>query len=68
MARVNLFFLISFIWTWAASAQEVTPIHFNHIGLEDGLSQSTVFAITQDDQGNMWFATQNGLNKYDGYD
>ena len=68
MARVNLFFLISFIWTWAASAQEVTPIHFNHIGLEDGLSQSTVFAITQDDQGNMWFATQNGLNKYNGYD
>lgn len=49
-------------------AQELSGIRFTHFGLEDGLSQNIVFAITQDKQGNMWFATQNGLNKYDGYD
>lgn len=48
-------------------AQNPTPINFVHIGLNDGLSQSTVVDITQDRQGNMWFATHNGLNKFDGY-
>jgi ligand-binding sensor domain-containing protein len=40
---------------------------FDQIGLEQGLSQSTVYAIVQDAQGFMWFGTQDGLNKYDGY-
>lgn len=43
------------------------PINFSHISLNEGLSQSTVFAIDQDKQGNMWFATYDGVNKYDGY-
>ena len=43
-------------------------VSFTHIGLEDGLSQSTVLSITQDVQGNMWFATFNGVNRFDGYD
>ena len=42
-------------------------IHFTHIGLEEGLSHSTIFAINQDKEGNLWFATYDGLNKYDGY-
>ncbi len=42
-------------------------IRFDRIGLEDGLSQSTVNAIVQDAQGFMWFGTQDGLNRYDGY-
>lgn len=40
---------------------------FQHFSVEDGLSQSTVRAIAQDCQGNIWFGTQNGLNKYNGY-
>ena len=40
---------------------------FKRLGLEDGLSQSTIFSIIQDKQGYMWFGTANGLNKYDGY-
>lgn len=31
------------------------------------MSQSTVFSIDQDQRGNMWFATYDGVNKYDGY-
>ena len=42
-------------------------IHFTHIGLEEGLSHSTVFAINQDNEGYLWFATYDGVNKYDGY-
>ncbi len=52
----------------------VPPIHFiaqnyrfDRISLEQGLSQSTVYWITQDKKGFMWFGTQDGLNRYDGY-
>ncbi len=43
------------------------PVKFERIGLEQGLSQSSVYCILQDHQGFMWFGTQAGLNKYDGY-
>ncbi|MBV6506060.1 MAG: Sensor histidine kinase RcsC [Syntrophorhabdaceae bacterium] len=43
------------------------PIKFEHLRLEQGLSQSSVYCILQDHQGFMWFGTQGGLNKYDGH-
>jgi ligand-binding sensor domain-containing protein/signal transduction histidine kinase len=50
--------------TWALS----TAFRFAQITPKDGLSQATVLDILQDRQGFMWFATQDGLNRYDGYD
>ena len=41
-------------------------ILFRHIGVESGLSQSTVLAILQDRTGLMWIGTKSGLNRYDG--
>ncbi|MCP4153019.1 MAG: hypothetical protein GY757_35125 [bacterium] len=41
---------------------------FHHISIEDGLSNSTVYSICQDDRGFMWFGTEDGLSKYDGYE
>ena len=38
---------------------------FFHLTTKDGLSQSSVFAITQDYLGFMWIGTRDGLNKYD---
>ena len=43
-------------------------ITFSHISINEGLSQSTVFSITQDKADNMWFATYDGVNRYDGYE
>lgn len=40
---------------------------FENISNKDGLSHSTVFATIQDSTGYMWFGTQDGLNRYDGY-
>jgi len=42
-------------------------IKFEKLSVENGMSQSSVLNIIQDDQGFMWFATLDGLNKYDGY-
>jgi hypothetical protein len=44
-----------------------TPARFEHLSLEQGLSQSSVFCILQDSKGFLWVGTQDGLNKYDGY-
>lgn len=41
---------------------------FDHLSTIDGLSQNSVNDIFQDSQGFIWFATQEGLNKYDGYE
>ncbi|MDF1672515.1 MAG: two-component regulator propeller domain-containing protein, partial [Vicingaceae bacterium] len=42
-------------------------IKFRHLTIKDGLSQSDVSSILQDDKGLMWFGTQDGLNVYNGF-
>jgi signal transduction histidine kinase/ligand-binding sensor domain-containing protein len=44
-----------------------SDIRFSHLSREQGLSQSRVTQIVQDNQGFLWFATQYGLDRYDGY-
>lgn len=34
---------------------------------KDGLSSMTIADMLQDHKGQLWFATWNGLNKFDGY-
>ena len=43
-------------------------MRFEHLTLDDGLSQSAVMSIWQDAEGFMWFGTENGLNRYNGYE
>jgi len=40
---------------------------FREISIEEGLSQSIVYSIIQDRKGFVWFGTEDGLNRYDGY-
>ncbi len=40
---------------------------FYHLTRNNGLSQSTVHCIVKDTSGYMWFGTNDGLNRYDGY-
>ena len=42
-------------------------VRFAHLTTNEGLSQNDVTAIVQDRRGFMWFATREGLNRYDGY-
>jgi signal transduction histidine kinase/ligand-binding sensor domain-containing protein/CheY-like chemotaxis protein len=41
-------------------------LRFAHLTTDDGLSQNGISGILQDRQGYMWFATHDGLNRYDG--
>jgi signal transduction histidine kinase/ligand-binding sensor domain-containing protein/ActR/RegA family two-component response regulator len=43
-------------------------VSFDHLSLQDGLSQSVVTAIAQDARGFIWLGTQDGLNRFDGYE
>ena len=79
--RRSLLLLVAFGYSasfWAASlnaqATELNGaeargdqlLRFNHLTVNDGLSQSLARAILQDRQGFMWFATGGGLNRFDG--
>lgn len=57
---------------WGAQAQvsdpvDAPPLSLEMFGLDEGLSQLTVSAMTGDDQGFLWVATQDGLNRFDGH-
>ena len=41
---------------------------FESITINNGLPHSTVYRIIQDKKGFMWFGTQRGLIRYDGYE
>lgn len=63
-----LFFQILFIIIIAHPlfSQKTNP-RFVRINDEQGLSQNTVNCIVQDRKGFLWIATEDGLNRYDGY-
>ena len=42
-------------------------VQFEHLTIEDGLSQNAGLAIFQDSRGYLWIGSQDGLNRYDGY-
>ena len=45
-----------------------TSLNFNRITVNDGLSQSWIQCIIQDKLGYMWFGSEDGLNRFDGYE
>ena len=60
--------LLLTIFCVSLAIAEKEKINFRHITVEkDGLSESSVYDIFQDSKGFMWVSTDNGLDKYDGY-
>ncbi len=75
-AKIRLMFIrltsrlvVTLLCVWTVS-QMVTAApenyRFRHIGVKDGLSQTTVFTLLQDQTGFIWMGTKAGLNRYDG--
>lgn len=51
----------------SSPAGAVTPMRFERLGSDEGLSQQAVLAIGQDARGFMWLGTEDGLNRFDGF-
>ncbi|MBN2431149.1 MAG: response regulator [Acidobacteria bacterium] len=69
---VWLFLLAGFLlpagWNFVPTVLAQIQPAFWHLTSEDGLSQNSINDILQDRRGFVWIATQDGLNRYDGYD
>lgn len=69
-SRLLVFLLIlsTLLQPEPVSAQAANfPIQFDHISTDQGLSTPDTWSILRDDQGFIWIGTQDGLNRYDGY-
>ena len=62
--RILFGFILLFLPIFTSA--EGKHFYFSRIGIEDGLSQNTVWCILQDSNGFIWLGTKDGLNKYDG--
>jgi len=62
----NLLFIF-LLWIASLCGYAQQKCSFTHYSSEDGLSQNTVMSMLQDHKGIMWFATWDGINKFNGY-
>ncbi|NPD71779.1 two-component regulator propeller domain-containing protein [Oceanispirochaeta sp. M1] len=67
--RISVFRII-LISTLLLFLQEIFPqptdYRFSQLTMEDGLSSNSVYCMTRDSEGYLWFGTFSGLNRYDG--
>ncbi len=64
---VILLLLLSLSKLIVAQENIYKSLHFDYITTKEGLAQNSVDDILMDSYGYMWFATWNGLCRYDGY-
>lgn len=62
-----LLMLLTFVSSGFGQTFEPNTMRFDRLSVADGLAQSAVMAIEQDQSGFLWFATESGLDRYDGH-
>jgi methyl-accepting chemotaxis protein/ligand-binding sensor domain-containing protein len=68
LIRLNRLAILLFLLFWSAqSAGQTDTFRFSHLKQENGLSVANVNSVAKDGLGFMWFGTEDGLNRYDGY-
>lgn len=68
VSRYKIFSLILVVLiSTIASAQDPHP-SYKHYTVEDGLPSSEVYQVKQDSKGYIWFATANGVSRFNGYE
>lgn len=59
--------MLAIVLSFGIETKAYDGINFRNITIEDGLSQASVETILQDRKGYIWFGTNDGLNRYNGY-
>lgn len=72
MKYFKAFFMVLLLFTLnivnTKDVQAYDNIMFSSLTIENGLPQSTVETIIQDSKGFIWFGTNDGLARYNGYE
>ncbi|WP_456462526.1 hybrid sensor histidine kinase/response regulator transcription factor [Reichenbachiella sp.] len=63
----TLVVLLTFSGIIPVVGQNIPELKFKHYGLDHGLSQVTAICLLEDQQGYIWVGTQDGLNRFNGY-
>ncbi|MEN8121215.1 MAG: two-component regulator propeller domain-containing protein [Bacteroidota bacterium] len=62
---IKYYLIYLFLINLNVYAQEYT---YHHYGVEDGLPSSEVYQVFQDSKGYLWFATDMGVSRFNGYE
>ncbi|MGI2116333.1 EAL domain-containing protein [Shewanella oncorhynchi] len=65
-ALLRIFFLLAIFLSTAEAQQLPIALKTESYGVPEGLSQSTVTSVIEDNDGYIWIGTLNGLNRFDG--
>ncbi|QZY55771.1 ligand-binding sensor domain-containing protein [Crassaminicella profunda] len=68
-SKKYIFFIVLFLvcFSFTVKGEEIN-VYFEHISREQGLPQVSINVIAQDEMGFLWFGTQGGLTRFDGYE
>lgn len=68
LALVFALLLWGLAWPLYAASSAAAHVRFRQISVAQGLSQVSAVDVLQDRRGFLWIGTQDGLNRYDGYE
>ena len=63
----NFIIILTILFMSSVLYPQNSDIKFEHITVADGLPHNHIVSILQDNIGFIWFSTENGLVKYNGY-
>lgn len=66
ISELRTVFVLLLLAVLSVSAHGQEPV-LRHFSVDDGLPSSEVYAIEQDQRGDLWFATDRGIVRYDGF-
>ena len=65
--KMGMLSLLLMVSLYNKGTAQNESLHFDHIGIEEGLLNEKITTMWQDSKGFMWFGTLDGLFKYDAY-